>query len=51
MAQLQITIVTGTVSLPQTENTSSVGNIWYDTSTNQVKYSYLSGGSILVGTL
>jgi len=40
MAQLNNLVVTGSFLLGNTENTSSVGNIWYDTNANRVKYSY-----------
>ena len=51
MAQLQSTDITGTLTLGTTENTGSAGNLWYDTTSNQLKYSYASGGSIIIGTL
>ncbi len=45
MAQLNNLVITGSFLLGNTENTSSAGNIWYDTSTNQVKYSYSGLGA------
>ena len=47
MAQLRNVINGGFLKLPTTANTSSGGNIWFDSSDQRVKYSYLSGGSIL----
>ena len=40
MAQLQVTIVTGSLKLPQVENASSVGNMWFNPSNNKIEYSY-----------
>ena len=43
MANLQATIINGTFKLGTTADTSTEGNMWYDTSTNTVKYSGLVG--------
>ena len=40
MAQLQVTIVTGSLKLPQVENTSFAGNMWYNPDNNKIEYSY-----------
>jgi len=47
MAQLKDVINNGLLKLPTTPNTSSAGNIWFDTTTQRVRYSYTSGASIL----
>jgi len=49
MAQVKSTILSGSILLPTTENTSSAGNIWFD-GTN-VKYSVDVGGTIFACTL
>ena len=52
MAEFQESSVTGSFKLGTTPNTSSAGNMWYDTTTNQVKYSFHSGGGgIITGSL
>jgi hypothetical protein len=44
MAQLQSTGITGSFNLTAaTANTGSVGNLWYNTSTNKLQYSYCGG--------
>lgn len=47
MAQLRNVINGGFLKLPTTADTSSAGNIWFDTTTQRVRYSYTSGASIL----
>jgi len=47
MAQISSTILSGSILLPTTENTSSAGNIWFD-GTN-VKYSTLGAGTWSAG--
>lgn len=49
MAEVKSTILSGSILLPTTENTSSVGNIWFD-GTN-VKYSKEVSGTIVACTL
>lgn len=52
MAEFQTTSVTGSFELGTTPNTSSAGNMWYDTTTNQVKYSfYFEEDGIITGSL
>jgi hypothetical protein len=54
MAQLtSITLASsGSLNLSNaSQNTSSVGNVWYDNSDNRIKYSYTSGSSIQIRTL
>ena len=52
MAEISSTILSGSILLPTTENTSSAGNIWFD-GTN-VKYSTLgastwsAGGALII---
>ena len=44
MAQLQSTSITGSLSLAATTvNTGSCGNLWFNTSTNKLQYSYYGG--------
>ena len=44
MAQLQSTSITGSLSLfTTTANTGSCGNLWFNTSTNKLQYSYYGG--------
>ena len=40
MAQLQDTSITGSVILGTEADTGSIGNIWFDSSTNEIKYTY-----------
>ena len=47
MAEISSTILSGSILLPTTENTSSAGNIWFD-GTN-VKYSTLEPGAWSAG--
>jgi hypothetical protein len=50
MANLQDLIITGSLEIGTTENTSSAGNIWLDTTDNKIKYSALLGSDIIVKT-
>ena len=44
MAQLQSTSITGSFNLEATTaNTGSCGNLWFNTSTNKLQYSYFGG--------
>jgi hypothetical protein len=43
MAELQSPAITGSLTLGNSANTTFAGAIWYDTSTNQIKYSYTTG--------
>ena len=53
MAQLQITIVTGSTNLYQTAaDTGSSGNLWYDKEDNRIKYStFVNGPGIWSNTI
>ena len=56
MAQLQSTSITGSFNLNQTtSNTSTCGYLWFDTASNNLKYSYFSSSAIttctFVGTI
>ena len=51
MAQLNNLVVTGSFLLGNTENTSSAGNMWYDTNANRVKYSYFGASWSTGGTM
>jgi len=48
MAQLQSTSVTGSIGLlSTTPDTGSSGNLWYNTTTNKLEYSYFNGSFIV----
>jgi len=51
MAQLNNAVVTGSVFLGTSQNISSEGNIWYDTTTEEFKVSYISGGITYIGVI
>ena len=52
MAQLQSTSITGSLSLfTTTANTGSCGNLWFNTSTNKLQYSYYGGAWSAGGAL
>jgi len=46
MAQLQDTILSGSLKLPTVENTASAGNVWFDEVAQKAKYSYYDGVEI-----
>jgi len=51
MAQLQSTGITGSLSLKQTtSNTGTCGYLWFDTASNNLKYSYFNGAVIATCT-
>ena len=47
MANFQTTYNTGSIKVGNSPNTSEVGRIWFDTSTQKMRYSKLDGGSIV----
>ena len=52
MARLIDVVNQGILKLPTTENTSSVGNVWFNTVTQRTKYSWCgsiwsTGGSLI----
>jgi hypothetical protein len=51
MANIKSTILSGSILLPTIENTSSIGNLWFDG--DKVKYSTLeeSGSGIISCTI
>jgi len=47
MAQFINVTNSGLLKLPTTANTSTAGNVWFDTVAQRVKYSYNASGTIL----
>jgi len=46
MAQLQSTSITGSLNMATVGNTGSVGNLWFNTTTNKLNLSYCFTGGI-----
>jgi hypothetical protein len=46
MAQLSTTAINGSIFVGTTCNTSKPGNIWYNTSTCKLQYSYCTGAGV-----
>ena len=46
MAQLQSTSITGSLNMATVGNTGSVGNLWFNTTTNKLNLSYCFTGGL-----
>jgi hypothetical protein len=51
MASLKTTAVTGSFTIGTSTNTSTAGNMWYNTSIGKLQYTYTSGPSVATCTL